>query len=868
MNGMVADSADLTHDHPAQRLSRLLPECLVISGCIAVIWGAIAFTLWESRAAAVETARQQTATLARAYAESTERMSTVLNRQLLSLRASVLEKGAAFDLMEWERTRSSSDPLTLHVSVVDRDGLIIHSTMDMKERRIVIADREHFRVHLDPERDLPYISRPLLDKATNLWAVQYSRKILDAGGNFAGVGVVSVSSDDLSGFYGRAKVEGGFVGLVGTDGFVRGFGPFQPGVLDRDLKQSAALRPLLWEQEGTLLVEAPWDGARHIVSFRHLDQFPLIVMVGYDEDAVFHQYHALRERALGIGVTATLIILILGAVWIQQRLRSARSRRALLLTLDTMSQGIVLIDADGRVPVINRRAVALMDLPSHLLDPRREARKAEAEALGLPFHATSAGSEASHKDGRIIETLTQPLRGGGLVRTYTDVTEQRIAEARIRHMAHHDPLTGLANRILLNERIAESARGQPDAPLTLLWLDLDGFKSLNDTLGHDGGDRLLRETGRRLSALARKDVLVARVGGDEFAMLCTGEDGPAAMRQRAAGILKALDEAIDIDGVHFRLSASIGYACHPHDSLTPDLLLRHAVTAMYQARELGRGQAIRFDKNMDNALRERGEIERDLRRALRGKELEVWFQPRFETNPLRISGFEALARWRHPVRGFISPAQFIPVAEQCGLIADLGMHVLEDACAFAASLPEGRIAVNLSPVQFLSDNLPDLIIEVLTRHGLTPDRLELEVTEGVLIGDEAQALKTLEGLHARDLHLALDDFGTGYASLSYLRRFPFDRIKIDQSFVRAQEHDATTRAIIESVLTMARRLHLEVTAEGVETERQLDLLLEQGCPEIQGYFLGRPMPAAEARAFHAARRVPEVAHGLLDLTAA
>jgi EAL domain-containing protein (putative c-di-GMP-specific phosphodiesterase class I) len=244
-------------------------------------------------------------------------------------------------------------------------------------------------------------------------------------------------------------------------------------------------------------------------------------------------------------------------------------------------------------------------------------------------------------------------------------------------------------------------------------------------------------------------------------------------------------------------------------------------------------------------------IERDLRTALRNHELEVWFQPRFEARTLRISGYEALARWRHPERGFISPTQFIPVAEQCGLIGELGIGVLEDACAFAASLPDGRIAVNLSPVQFLSDNLPSVIGGVLLKHDLLPDRLELEITEGVLIADEMLALSTLRNLHDRGFQLALDDFGTGYASLSYLRRFPFDRIKIDRSFVQAQEHDHATRAIVESVLTMAKRLRLEVTAEGVETERQLSLLCSQECPEIQGYLLGRPMTAADARVFHA-----------------
>jgi len=312
-----------------------------------------------------------------------------------------------------------------------------------------------------------------------------------------------------------------------------------------------------------------------------------------------------------------------------------------------------------------------------------------------------------------------------------------------------------------------------------------------------------------------------------------------------------MTDPIDVDGTQFRLSVSVGLAFHPTDGTSAVEIIRHADTAMYQAKGRGRGLVVRFDPEMDRSQHERSLIERDLRTALTNDEFEVWFQPRFETQRLSITGFEALARWRHPQQGFISPMRFIPIAEQCGLIAELGIRVLKDACAFAAGLADGRIAVNLSPVQFLSDNLADVIGDVLTASNLSPDRLELEITEGVLIADETQALRTLRRLHERGFQIALDDFGTGYASLSYLRRFPFDRIKIDQSFVRAQEHDAATRAIIESVLTMATRLRLEVTAEGVETDQQLNLLISEGCPEVQGFLLGRPMPAGEAAAFHA-----------------
>jgi diguanylate cyclase (GGDEF)-like protein len=627
--------------------------------------------------------------------------------------------------------------------------------------------------------------------------VQYSRKLLDGARHFAGVGVVSVSCDDLSRFYQTVDVGDGFVMLAGLDGFVRGYGPVRPDVVGTDLSRQPAFRPALSLRDGTIIATAPWDGMARIISFRRLEQYPLVVLVGEGDGKVFAQYLPMRDRELEIGGAVTLIIVCLGAVWMQQRLRSAASRQALLLTLDNMGQGIVMIDGDGRIPVVNRRATELLGLPLSLLEPTRQLRRAEADRLGLLIQAEDSepGMNTAHKNGRIIEIFSQHLPGGGQVRTFTDVTERRIADARIRHMAHHDALTGLANRALLNERLADLLRQPHVGEFGLLCMDLDSFKLVNDTLGHEAGDRLLRDVGRRLHRLVGDSTFLARTGGDEFAILCLDGPQPEAMESVANAIVTMMTEPIDIDGAQFRLSASLGLAFHPVDGTNAVELFRHADTAMYQAKTRGRGFVVRFDPEMDRSQHERSLIERDLRRALSNHEFEVWFQPRFETRRLRITGFEALARWRHPDWGFISPVRFIPVAEQCGLITELGLRVLHDACDFAASLPEGRIAVNLSPAQFRSNNLADMIGDVLAEKHLSTERLELEITEGVLIADETQALSMLNNLHDRGLQLALDDFGTGYASLSYLRRFPFDRIKIDQSFVRAQEHDPATRAI-------------------------------------------------------------------------
>jgi diguanylate cyclase (GGDEF)-like protein len=837
------------------RVLQMVPELLAILSCVAVIWGAVWFTLWQANISAVEAARQQTATLARAFAETSARISTVLDRELLAMRASAAEKGDAFDLKEWARTQSSPDHMILQLGFTNREGVIQQLSVPMNGPGVDLRDREHFRVHLDPERDELFISKPVIGRFSKQCAVQYSRRMLDRDGHFSGVGINSVSCDDLSHFYQSADAGNGFVMLMGLDGVIRGFGPFRSDLLGTDVSQLPEFQPTLSRLQGTITLSTPWEQAARIISFRRLELYPLVVLVGFNDERVFGQYWQLRDRALEIGAAATLIILALGVVWIQQRLRSGASRQALLLTLENMNQGIVMIDADGRIPVVNRRATELLGLPTGLLEPGREMQPAEANHLGLltNFDHGEAGeieNGIEHNNGRVIETFSRHLPDGGQVRTFTDVTERRAADARINHMAHYDLLTDLPNRVTLGERLADLLRQPNVERFGLVCLDLDGFKTLNDTLGHETGDRLLWQVGQRLRQTVDGSALLARTGGDEFAILCPEDTRSEATETLAKAVAEAMTAPIDLDGSQFRVSASFGLAFHPDDGTTAVELIRRAEAAMYQAKARGRGLVARFDAEMDRDQNERCMIERDLRRALVDHDVEVWFQPKFQTRTLRISGFEALARWRHPQRGFISPARFIPIAEQCGMIAELGLWVLEDACKFAASLPSGRIAVNLSPVQFLSNNLPEVIGDVLASHNLTSDRLELEITEGVLIADETQALRILRALHDRNLHLALDDFGTGFASLSYLRRFPFDRLKIDQSFVLAQEHDDTTRAIVETILTMARRLRLDVTAEGVETQQHLDMLSEQGCPEVQGYLLGRAMPASEARAFY------------------
>ena len=428
---------------------------------------------------------------------------------------------------------------------------------------------------------------------------------------------------------------------------------------------------------------------------------------------------------------------------------------------------------------------------------------------------------------------------------------RKVTEDRIRFLAHHDDLTGLANRLLFQQRMAQavSAAARGEHGLALLYLDLDSFKQVNDTRGHAAGDRLLAAVARRLTASVREGDTVARMGGDEFAIIQPRPGQPGAAVHLAARVVETLAAPFEIDGQRVLIGVSVGVAVHPANGDTPDLLLRNADTALYCAKDSGRNCYRVFEPGMSARLRERVLIEGDMTRALARGEFTLAFQPLCDAPTLRVVGFEALLRWTHPVRGPIPPEVFIQLAESSGLIVPLGQWALEAACAEAAQWdPAVRLAVNLSPMQFRQPDLPRRVADVLAHSGLAPHRLDLEVTEGMLLDDASLVLDTMNGLRAQGIGMTLDDFGTAYASLSYLRRFPFDRIKIDKSFVDNITGDDETLAIVQTILALSTRLRLSVVAEGVETQEQLDVLRGLGCKFVQGYLTGRPITGDEVPA--------------------
>jgi diguanylate cyclase (GGDEF)-like protein/PAS domain S-box-containing protein len=529
--------------------------------------------------------------------------------------------------------------------------------------------------------------------------------------------------------------------------------------------------------------------------------------------------------------------------------------------LNNMSQGLCMVDHDQRLIICNTRYQELFGLNDAAVAPGRPIRElldyslrpgagdaALTEVLGeqhgpiIERVAKTYFQELS--DSRTFAVSHQPMAGGGWVATYEDISERRRAEARIAHMAHHDALTDLPNRLMLHERMEQAAEGVSgdSGSFAILCLDLDRFKNVNDTLGHPTGDALLKAVAVRLRKCAGESEIVARLGGDEFAILQGGAPQPSSADALARSILEVLGAPYDLDGQHVVISASIGVAVAPAHGLTPDQLLKNADMALYRAKADGRSLHRFFEPEMDADLQRRRLLELDLRKALAAGEFELHYQPLVDLKTGEIRGCEALLRWRNPERGLVSPGEFIPIAEEVGLIVPIGEWVLREACKHAVAWPKPiSVAVNLSALQLKSRHLLETVLLALATSGLPASRLELEITESAFMDDNELTMSILHDLRSIGVRIAMDDFGTGYSSLSYLRSFPFDKIKLDQSFVRDLSQRPDCVAIVQSIAMLGQNLGMVTTAEGIETLEQKTTICDAGFVEGQGYYFHRPM---------------------------
>ncbi|HEX8449084.1 MAG TPA: EAL domain-containing protein, partial [Allosphingosinicella sp.] len=566
---------------------------------------------------------------------------------------------------------------------------------------------------------------------------------------------------------------------------------------------------------------------------------------------------AIDSDVLTLAVVAmALVILAIGFLMVlfDRKLASnaIEEARRLRTFADAAVEGLVVIDGERLVDA-NRSFLALAgfeslgDAPERLSDLLIEV---DLGALPLAVDAPPVECRLLRADGetRDVELLLRPLawRGADLrILAVRDICERKEAAERIAHLAFHDSLTGLPNRAVSADHLARTvAKARESADnVAILCVDLDGFKAVNDIYGHPAGDALLVAAAQRLRACVRGHELVARLGGDEFAVVQGGGDQPGHSGLLAQRIVEALAEPFAIGQDTVRISASVGVALYPADAADPEGLVKNADMALYRAKADGRGTARFYEAAMDEALRRRRQLEADLRQSIGRGELSVHYQPLADLESGSILGFEALLRWNHAQLGAVGPAAFIPLAEESGFILNLGQWVLREACGEAARwTPALKLSVNLSPVQFTQGDLAGEIESILAETGLDPSRLELEVTEGLLIKDAEKAILILERLKALGIQISMDDFGTGYSSLSYFRMFPFDKVKIDQSFIRDMIENPQARAIIRSVIGLGRGLGMPVVAEGVETAEQLEALRAEGCDQVQGYWISRPGP--------------------------
>jgi len=611
------------------------------------------------------------------------------------------------------------------------------------------------------------------------------------------------------------------------------------------------IKPVEERDEMVGRLKGPWQTSSQDRTWRHIRADGSVIDV-----CVY------RRQLRYEGCDAALV----GAIDVTERKRAEDNLRRTEKFLNTIVENVpasLLVKAvhDGRYVLANREAEEFFEVPRGGMIGKSVYDFFSKEQGDL----TSARDQATIKSGQsmIVDDVPvhTPRRGTRLVRSKRvaiaddngdpqyiiviseDTTERKLAEDKIVHLAHHDPLTDLPNRASFNNFFAATLTNATaaDRRFAVVCIDLDRFKEVNDVFGHGVGDALLCQVTDRLRAVTG-GAFLARPGGDEFVVVVTAEPQPDSAAALAERLLAAMADGFDIDGHHLRMGLSIGVAVFPADGADATTLLGNADAALYRAKADGRGTIRFFQADMDKRLREKRALQHDLQSAIARNEVTLHYQPLARSNG-EVIGLEALARWNHPRRGAIPPGTFVPIAEESGLIMPMGEWILRQACLEAATWSNPlRIAVNLSPVQFRHGDLPGFLHAVLLETGLAANRLELEITEGVLIGDFARAVSILRRLKALGVRIAMDDFGTGYSSMSYLQSFPFDKIKIDRAFVMNVHRNAQSAAIARAIIGLCHGLDLPVAAEGVETEEQRAFLIRENCDELQGYLIGRPQP--------------------------
>ena len=806
------------------------------------------------------------------------------------------------------RERIANLPYIAALSLSAQGGELLNFSRAWPPPPVVDANRDFIRALSGDNGPETFISEPSLSKTTGKWTVYLSRRFEAPDGTLIGFVVSTIEIEFFEQFYARLPLTGaGSFTLHRRDGILIARYPRVDPSIGKNYATTANFRRLLDALDhGATRITSMLDDQDRLIVPMAMPNFPLIITVSDTMDSILRVW---RQQIQVVGAATLLLeLMIAGTILLavrqlhgQERLRAAQAARAQAeaelavaeerertagtlqvqqnrfdTAVQNLPQGLIMLDQAGRVLAINRTFCEIARVPMETLplgtsyarlielllmggritlDDLNDIRRRREATVGPNARTTFVWER---EDG-IAYTVTHQRLEEGWLTTYENITEQRMAAARIAHMARHDALTDLPNRLQFHETLDNAlALARRGHLVALHCLDLDQFKVVNDTLGHPAGDTLLRQLARRLRDGVRESDTVARLGGDEFAIVQTPIGSALDAAALARRLTELVEQPFEIDGQQIVIGASIGIAFAPQDGLDADLLLKSADLALDRAKQDGRGVFRFFQAEMDAAIQARRTMELELRQALAGGQLELFYQPQIDVRGRRVSGCEALLRWRHPSMGLVPPDCFIGLAEETGLIVPIGEWVLHQACAAASTWPEvSKIAVNVSAVQFRSNNLVETVVAALRKSGLAAERLELEITETVMLQDTGATLATLHQLRDLGVQIAMDDFGTGFSSLSYLTRFPFDRIKIDKSFISELGQQDDCGAIVRAVIAMGRDLGIEITAEGVETRQQLEMLERAGCGEIQGYLFSRPVP--EATVFPLLRSMPILA---------
>jgi diguanylate cyclase (GGDEF)-like protein/PAS domain S-box-containing protein len=803
--------------------------------------------------------------------------------------------------LEAAQTQPGADPAVLHLRAhealsqmqksslmlvairwTDKDGNYVEWSDGRTPPQTNIADRDYFTVQRDGPTDRLHISAPFRSLVSGRWLIAVSRRLVDPDGSFAGAAVALIDQSYFIRAYRSIDIgPRGVVAMADHPGhiFAR-----QPPI---DPASVAGIHwpvadHLKFADAGSYELVSPVNQTPRIVGYKSIAVPPLVVLVSYHRDDQLASWYQ-HLYTFGPGALLVISVILLGTgllMW--QTGNLAYKNRILEVTLENMAHGLCMFDGQQRLIVCNERYAKMYGLSSDetragtklrsILEARVAAGSSPAAAQEYidtriaevtrnePYSAVN-----ELRDGRVVAVTHRPIEGGGWVAIHQDITDSRRDEEKVAFMARHDLLTGLANRTNFMEKLEEAGARlrRRHETFTVFMLDLDRFKNVNDSLGHPAGDALLKETAHRLETALRETDLVARLGGDEFAIIQAGEaDQRGAAVELAKRIIALMSAPYDLHGNVVSIGTSIGIAMAREPDVDSDTLMKQADLALYRTKSEGRNGYCFFDERMTADADARRQLEIDLRNAIAGGEIEIHYQPILHVKTRRLFGLEALARWRHPTKGFVPPSEFIPLAEETGLIVPLGEWVLHKACETAKRWPASvKVAVNISAVQFAKSDLLDVVTRTLAATGLPPERLELEITETALLEKEAGVLATLQQLERLGIAISLDDFGTGYSSLRYLTTFPIDKIKIDKSFTQNITHRADCAAVVASVLALGSGLDVATVAEGVETKQQFDILRASGVNYVQGYLFGAPCAAEDIdfKRFEENRRLDSVA---------